>query len=101
MLASPLGGKPASSPREEDKAYAGGVGAGEHPIVPVMLHDAATAGRFADAMLEEGIYVIAFSYPVVPQGKARIRTQMSAALSREDLEYALAAFGRVKERLGL
>ncbi|MCG6658482.1 glycine C-acetyltransferase [Halomonas campisalis] len=74
---------------------------GEHPIVPVMLHDAATAGRFADAMLEEGIYVIAFSYPVVPQGKARIRTQMSAALSREDLEYALAAFGRVKERLGI
>lgn len=74
---------------------------GEHPIVPVMLHDAAAAGRFADAMLEEGIYVIAFSYPVVPKGKARIRTQMSAALTRDDLEFALAAFGRVKERLGL
>ncbi|GEK46184.1 2-amino-3-ketobutyrate coenzyme A ligase [Bisbaumannia pacifica] len=74
---------------------------GEHPIVPVMLHDAARAARFAEAMLEEGIYVVAFSYPVVPQGKARIRTQVSAALSRDDLEAALAAFGRVKARLGL
>ncbi|MBH8579075.1 glycine C-acetyltransferase [Bisbaumannia pacifica] len=74
---------------------------GEHPIVPVMLHDAALAARFAEAMLEEGIYVVAFSYPVVPQGKARIRTQVSAALSRDDLEAALAAFGRVKARLGL
>ncbi|MDX5379457.1 MAG: glycine C-acetyltransferase, partial [Halomonas sp.] len=74
---------------------------GEHPIVPVMLHDAGLAGRFAEEMLKEGVYVIAFSYPVVPQGKARIRTQISAALSRDDLEFALAAFGRVKERLGL
>ncbi|MDC8802169.1 glycine C-acetyltransferase [Halomonas pacifica] len=74
---------------------------GEHPIVPVMLHDAARAARFAEEMLEEGIYVVAFSYPVVPQGKARIRTQVSAALSRDDLEAALAAFGRVKARLGL
>jgi glycine C-acetyltransferase len=74
---------------------------GEHPIVPVMLHDAAVAGQFAEAMLKEGVYVIAFSYPVVPKGKARIRTQMSAALTREDLEFALAAFGRVKARLGL
>jgi glycine C-acetyltransferase len=74
---------------------------GEHPIVPVMLHDAGLAGRFAEEILKEGIYVIAFSYPVVPQGKARIRTQMSAALTRDDLEFALAAFGRVKERLGL
>ncbi|WP_111413501.1 glycine C-acetyltransferase [Billgrantia lactosivorans] len=74
---------------------------GEHPIVPVMLHDAALAARFAEEMLKEGVYVIAFSYPVVPQGKARIRTQMSAALSRDDLEFALAAFGRVKARLGL
>ncbi|MDI5933506.1 glycine C-acetyltransferase [Halomonas kalidii] len=72
---------------------------GEHPIVPVMLHDAAVAGRFAEAMLEEGIYVTAFSYPVVPKGQARIRTQMSAALTRDDLEFALAAFGRVKQRL--
>ncbi|WP_355661609.1 glycine C-acetyltransferase [Halomonas salifodinae] len=74
---------------------------GEHPIVPVMLHDATLAARFAEAMLEEGIYVVAFSYPVVPQGKARIRTQVSAALTRDDLEAALAAFGRVKARLGL
>ncbi|MCE8039356.1 glycine C-acetyltransferase [Halomonas sp. MCCC 1A11062] len=74
---------------------------GEHPIVPVMLHDAGLAARFAEEMLKEGVYVIAFSYPVVPQGRARIRTQMSAALSRDDLEFALAAFGRVKERLGL
>ncbi|MGR4066833.1 glycine C-acetyltransferase [Billgrantia sp. C5P2] len=74
---------------------------GEHPIVPVMLHDAGLAARFAEEMLKEGVYVIAFSYPVVPQGRARIRTQMSAALTRDDLEFALAAFGRVKERLGL
>ncbi len=74
---------------------------GEHPIVPVMLYDAKVAGAFADAMLAEGIFVVAFSYPVVPQGKARIRTQMSAALSRDDLEFAIAAFGRVKKQLGV
>ncbi len=74
---------------------------GEHPIVPVMLHDATVAARFAEEMLKEGVYVIAFSFPVVPKGRARIRTQMSAALTREDLEFALAAFGRVKERLEL
>ncbi len=74
---------------------------GEHPIVPIMLGDAALATRMADALLQEGIYVIGFSYPVVPQGKARIRTQISAAHSTEDLELAAAAFGRVKERLGV
>ncbi|MEE4659101.1 MAG: glycine C-acetyltransferase [Halieaceae bacterium] len=74
---------------------------GEHPIVPVMLHDAALASRFADAMLERGVYVVAFSYPVVPQGKARIRTQMSAALSRDDLDRAIAAFAEVKQALGV
>ena len=74
---------------------------GEHPIVPVMLHDAALAAKFAEAMLAEGVYVVAFSYPVVPKGKARIRTQLSAALSRDDLQYAIEAFGRVKQRLGL
>jgi len=74
---------------------------GEHPIVPVMLHDAALAGKFADAMLAEGVYVIAFSYPVVPKGKARIRTQMSAALTKDDLAFAIEAFGRVKQQLGL
>jgi len=73
---------------------------GEHPIVPVMLHDAATAARFAEAMLAQGIYVVAFSYPVVPQGQARIRTQMSAALTPDDLAFAIDAFGRVKRELG-
>lgn len=74
---------------------------GEHPIVPVMLHDAVLAGKFANAMLEQGVYVVAFSYPVVPNGKARIRTQISAALSQGDLEFAVEAFKRVKEQLGI
>jgi glycine C-acetyltransferase len=74
---------------------------GTHPICPVMLGDAALAGKFADAMLQEGVYVMGFSYPVVPQGKARIRTQMSAAHSREDLEMAIEAFGTVKKQLGV
>ena len=74
---------------------------GSHPIVPIMLNDAALASQFASAMLEEGIYVVAFSYPVVPKGKARIRTQMSAALSKEDVEFALEAFARVKRQLEL
>ncbi len=74
---------------------------GEHPIVPVMLGDAALASKFADAMLERGVYVIGFSYPVVPQGKARIRTQISAAHTREDLEKAVKAFADVKHQLGL
>ncbi len=74
---------------------------GEHPIVPVMLYDAATAAKFADEMLKRGIYVVAFSYPVVPNGKARIRTQMSAALTRADLDKAISAFGDVKQLLGL
>jgi glycine C-acetyltransferase len=74
---------------------------GEHPIVPVMLYDAGVAGKFADAMLAQGIYVVAFSYPVVPKGLARIRTQMSAALTPDDLDFAIEAFGRVKKALGL
>ena len=74
---------------------------GEHPIVPVMLHDAALAGQFANAMLAQGIYVVAFCYPVVPNGKARIRTQMSAALTRDDLEKAIDAFAYVKRKLAL
>jgi glycine C-acetyltransferase len=69
---------------------------GDHPIVPVMYGDAALAARTADAMLERGVYVIAFSYPVVPQGQARIRTQMSAAHSRADIERAIAAFQEVR-----
>jgi len=74
---------------------------GTHPICPVMLGDAALATRFADAMLTHGVYVIGFSYPVVPQGKARIRTQISAAHSRADLQQALDAFASVKKDLGL
>jgi len=69
---------------------------GEHPIVPIMLGDAALAGKVADAMLEKGVYVIGFSYPVVPKGKARIRTQISAAHSKEDLAFAIEKFGEVK-----
>jgi glycine C-acetyltransferase len=74
---------------------------GTHPICPVMLGDAALATKFADAMLEKGVYVIGFSYPVVPKGKARIRTQISAAHSREDLERAVEAFSAVKRQLGV
>ncbi len=72
---------------------------GEHPIIPVMLHDAAIASKVADALLQEGVYVTAFSYPVVPKGKARIRTQMSAAHTLDDLDHAIAAFTAVKKRL--
>ena len=64
----------------------------EHPIVPVMVGDAALAGRMAATMLEKGVYVVGFSYPVVPQGKARIRTQVSAAHSPDELERAVRAF---------
>ena len=72
---------------------------GEHPIVPVMLHDAALAAKFANAMLEQGVYVVAFSFPVVPKGRARIRTQMSAALSEDDVDFALEAFSRAKKNV--
>jgi len=74
---------------------------GEHPIVPVMLGDAALAARFAAAMLDHGVYVIGFSYPVVPQGRARIRTQISAAHTTEDLDRAARAFIEVRRELGL
>lgn len=74
---------------------------GEHPIVPIMLGDAALAARVADALLQKGIYVIGFSYPVVPQGKARIRTQISAAHSIEDLDFAIEKFKEVKQELGI
>ena len=74
---------------------------GTHPIVPIMLGDAALAARFAEAMLAQGVYVIGFSYPVVPKGKARIRTQISAAHSLEDLGFALKAFSAVKAELGI
>ncbi len=74
---------------------------GEHPIVPIVLGDAALAAKVADAMLEKAVYVIGFSYPVVPQGKARIRTQISAAHSQEDLAFALERFGEVKRQFAL
>ncbi len=72
---------------------------GEHPIVPVMFYDAKKAAEAADRMLAHGVYVIAFSYPVVPEGKARIRTQISAGHSQEDLDRAVAAFARVKAEM--
>ncbi len=72
---------------------------GEHPIVPVMFGDAALAAKFAEVMLKKGVYVIAFSYPVVPQGKARIRTQISAAHSHQDLEFAINAFAETRKEL--
>jgi glycine C-acetyltransferase len=70
---------------------------GEHPIVPVMFGDAALAARIADEMLQHGVYVIAFSYPVVPKGKARIRVQLSAAHSSEDIEKCVAAFTAARD----
>ena len=74
---------------------------GEHPIVPVMLYDAPLAQEFAARLLDEGVYVTGFFFPVVPQGKARIRTQMSAAHTREDLDFAVAAFEKVGRQLGV
>ncbi len=73
----------------------------EHPIVPVMLYDAQTAQTFAKKMLEHGVYVVGFFYPVVPMGKARIRTQVSAAHTKEDLDFAVAAFAAVKAEMGI
>jgi glycine C-acetyltransferase len=74
---------------------------GEHPIIPVMLGDARVAGELAAGLLDEGVFVTAFSFPVVPRGQARIRTQMSAAHSTEDLDMAMAAFARVGRALGV
>jgi len=74
---------------------------GEHPIIPVMIGDAALAARLADDLLQEGIYVVGFSFPVVPKGEARIRTQMSAAHTRDQLEFAVTAFERVGRKLGV
>ena len=74
---------------------------GDSAIVPVMLYDAKVTGEFAQRMLEKGVYVVAFSYPVVPQGKARIRTQISAGHSKEDLDFAIKCFAEVKAEMGL
>lgn len=72
---------------------------GNHPIVPVMIHDAPRAQAMANALLDEGIYVTGFFFPVVPKGQARIRTQMSAAHTREQLDTAIDAFVRVGKKL--
>ena len=74
---------------------------GEHPIVPVMLYDPKVAHEFARRMLDKGVYVVAFCYPVVPKGKDRIRTQISAGHSKEDLDFAIKCFGEVKQEMGL
>lgn len=74
---------------------------GTHPIVPVMLYDAKVAQEFASRMLEKGVYVVGFCYPVVPQGKARVRTQISAAHTKEDLDFAIQCFAEVKKEMGL
>ncbi len=74
---------------------------GEHPIVPIMLYDAITAQNFAAKLLEEGIYVIGFFFPVVAKGQARIRVQLSAAHEREHLDKAITAFTKVGKELGV
>ena len=74
---------------------------GEHPIVPVMLYDPRVAQEFARRMLEKGVYVVGFCYPVVPKGKDRIRTQISAGHTKEDLDFAVKCFGEVKKEMGL
>ncbi len=74
---------------------------GSHPIVPVMLYDARVAQEFAARMLEKGVYVVGFSYPVVPMGKARVRTQVSAGHTIEDLDFVIRCFGEVKKEMGI
>ena len=86
--------------REQMTGLGFGILPGDHPIVPVMIGDAARAARMADLLLEKGVYVIGFSYPVVPVGKARIRTQVSAAHTRDDLATAVAAFAAARDELG-
>jgi glycine C-acetyltransferase len=74
---------------------------GEHPIVPIMLYDSVLAARFADSLLKEGIYVIGFFFPVVPKGQARIRVQISAAHSQQQLDRAITAFTKIGKELGV
>jgi len=74
---------------------------GDTPIIPIMMYDAKAAVALAAEMMNQGVYVVAFSFPVVPKGKARIRTQMSAGLSTEEVDFAIAAFAKAKEKLGL
>jgi len=87
--------------REKMTELGFGILPGTHPIVPVMLGDAMLAQKTAARLLEKGVYVVGFSYPVVPEGKARIRTQMSAAHTRDDLDFALNKFSEVKAELGI
>ena len=87
--------------RQEMAALGFQLVAGEHPIVPIMLGEATLAGRLAERMLELGTYVVGFAYPVVPQGAARIRTQMSAAHERAQLQTAVASFAQAGRELGL
>jgi glycine C-acetyltransferase len=87
--------------RERMTSHGFNIVPGEHPIVPVMLGDAALASRMADMLLKRGVYVVGFSYPVVPQGKARIRVQVSAAHTPEELEFAVEQFAAVKSELGI
>ncbi|MCA9571613.1 MAG: aminotransferase class I/II-fold pyridoxal phosphate-dependent enzyme, partial [Myxococcales bacterium] len=87
--------------RERMTAAGFAIRPGVHAIVPIMLGDAALAGRMADALLERGIYVIGFSYPVVPKGQARIRVQISAGHTRDHLDRAIEAFTAVGRELGV
>jgi glycine C-acetyltransferase len=87
--------------RERMSAIGFDIPPGEHPIAPVLLGDAALAARMAERLLQRGVYVVSFSYPVVPQGKARIRVQLSAAHSLEDLEFAIAQFAAVRDERNL
>ena len=87
--------------REKIQAIGLDVVPGEHPIVPVMFYDAVPAVKMAEALLEKGVYVIPFSFPVVPKGKARIRTQVSAAHSKEDLDFAVESFAEAKREVGI
>jgi len=87
--------------RERMQALGFNLVPGEHPIIPVMLGDAPLAVRLAERMQAEGIYVVAFSFPVVPHGKARIRTQMNAAHSTQQLDQVISAFARAARDLGI
>ncbi|MGL5583966.1 MAG: glycine C-acetyltransferase, partial [Plesiomonas sp.] len=87
--------------RQQMSAAGFTLGGADHAIIPVMIGDAKQAADFADALLAEGIYVIGFSFPVVPKGQARIRTQISAAHSRAQLDHAIEAFTRVGKQLGI
>jgi glycine C-acetyltransferase len=87
--------------REQMTARGFDIKPGVHPICPVMLYDAVLAQKFAERLLEEGIYAIGFFFPVVAKGQARIRTQISAAHTREHLDHAIAAFTKIAKELGV